>query len=107
MSRCSASGDLAPTLPPPFRQAFGLPPNPPPAAWPRSTTRPGPFSVLSRSRRSRTALLNSTAKYKLVINEYPIQQEWALPYDRWEGFGAERTELLNYIQNNGIDNVCS
>jgi len=98
-------GDLAPTLPPPFRQAFGLPPNPPPGclAAINDPTR----TVLGPVQKQafKNALLNSTAKYKLVINEYPIQQEWALPYDRWEGFGAERTELLNYIQNNGIDNV--
>ena len=27
------------------------------------------------------------------------------PYDRWEGYGAERTELLEFVENNGIDNV--
>ena len=33
------------------------------------------------------------------------QQFYALPYDRWEGYGAERSEMLNFIRNNGIDNV--
>ena len=28
-----------------------------------------------------------------------------LPYDRWEGYAAERNEILNFISNNGIDNV--
>src|SRR4029450_10408342 len=61
----------------------------------------------------KSALLNSTAKFKFVINEYPIQQFWALPYDRWEGYGAERNEILNFIldpdnnssTNDSIENV--
>jgi alkaline phosphatase D len=28
-----------------------------------------------------------------------------LPYDRWEGYPAEREELLNFITDNGIENV--
>ena len=51
------------------------------------------------------ALLDSTAKFKFVINELPIQQFWALPYDRWEGYGAERNEILNFIRDNAIENV--
>jgi len=35
----------------------------------------------------------------------PIQQFYALPYDRWEGYGAERNELLAFIRDNGIANV--
>jgi phosphodiesterase/alkaline phosphatase D-like protein len=30
----------------------------------------------------------------------PIQQFWALPYDRWEGYGAERNEILSFIRDN-------
>jgi phosphodiesterase/alkaline phosphatase D-like protein len=59
------------------------------------------------------ALLNSTAKFKFVINGEPIQQFWADPYDRWEGYAAERNEVLNFIRdpdnnpatNDGIKNV--
>ena len=40
-----------------------------------------------------------------MINELPIQQFFALPYDRWEGYGAERNEILNFIRDNAIDNV--
>jgi phosphodiesterase/alkaline phosphatase D-like protein len=40
-----------------------------------------------------------------VISELAIQQFHALPYDRWEGYGGERTELLNFVKSNGIDNV--
>jgi phosphodiesterase/alkaline phosphatase D-like protein len=45
------------------------------------------------------ALQASTASFKVIVNEYPIQQFWALPYDRWEGYAAERTELLGFIRD--------
>jgi phosphodiesterase/alkaline phosphatase D-like protein len=40
-----------------------------------------------------------------VLNEVAIQQFWALPYDRWEGYGGERTELLGYIRDHSIGHV--
>lgn len=46
------------------------------------------------------ALLASTARFKFIVNEYPIQQFYALPYDRWEGYAAERSELLSFIRDN-------
>ena len=30
--------------------------------------------------------LTSTARFKVIMNEMPIQQYYILPYDRWEGF---------------------
>jgi alkaline phosphatase D len=45
------------------------------------------------------AIQGSDATYKVIVNEYPIFQFWALPYDRWEGFAAERAELLDFIRN--------
>ncbi len=51
------------------------------------------------------ALLNSDAKFKFIINEVPISEFILLPYDRWEGYPAEREELLNFITDNGIENV--
>ena len=39
----------------------------------------------------------STATFKVIFNEVPIQQYYALPYDRWEGYAAERQELLNFL----------
>jgi alkaline phosphatase D len=42
----------------------------------------------------------STATWKVIVNEVPIQQFYALPYDRWEGYAAERTKLLTYLQKN-------
>lgn len=53
----------------------------------------------------KTALLRSRAKFKFVINEVPIQQFYSQPYDRWEGYGAERNEVLNFIRSHRIENV--
>ena len=41
------------------------------------------------------AIKASTATWKVVVNEVPIQQYYALPYDRWEGYEAEREKLLH------------
>ena len=35
----------------------------------------------------------------MIFNEVPIQQYYALPYDRWEGYEAERKELLQFLRN--------
>ena len=51
------------------------------------------------------ALLNSKAKFKFVATSVSIQQTFAFPYDSWEGYGAERSEILNFIRDNGIKNV--
>jgi alkaline phosphatase D len=51
------------------------------------------------------ALSNSDAKFKFLINEVPISEFILLPYDRWEGYPAEREEMLNFITDNGIQNV--
>ena len=36
----------------------------------------------------------------MILNEVPIQQFYALPYDRWEGYAAERRKLLDFLKNN-------
>jgi alkaline phosphatase D len=41
----------------------------------------------------------STARFKVIVNEMPIQQYYVLPYDRWEGFEAERDRLLRELQS--------
>jgi len=38
------------------------------------------------------------------MNEVPIQQYYALPYDRWEGYAAERANLLHFLHDN-VKNV--
>ena len=45
----------------------------------------------------------STARFKVIMNEMPIQQYYILPYDRWEGFEAERKEVLQGLQ--GVKNL--
>ncbi len=45
------------------------------------------------------AVDNSTATWKVVMNELPIQQFYALPFDRWEGYAYERLQLLNGLQS--------
>jgi alkaline phosphatase D len=46
-----------------------------------------------------TAIQRSTARFKIVMNEVPIQQFYALPYDRWEGYAAERRRLLEVLDD--------
>ena len=81
--------DLAPTAPQAVRNAFALliPSLPSPChrpAWTRSTIRTGRCS--GTGRRSSSARRKSIpATFKVVMNEVPIQQFYALPYDRWEG----------------------
>ena len=50
------------------------------------------------------AIKASTATWKVIVNEVPIQQYYALPYDRWEGYAAERERLLRFLQAN-VKNV--
>jgi alkaline phosphatase D len=105
----ACGGDLGPTLPPAVRQSFPfslfLSPNPLPGCLAAinnpNRTMLGPV----QKAQLKSDLLNSTATHKLIISELAWQQWWALPYDRWEGYGAERSEMLNFIRNNGVDNV--
>jgi alkaline phosphatase D len=50
-------------------------------------------------------LTTSTATWKVIVNEVPIQQIIALPYDRWEGYAADRREILSFIRDQHIRNV--
>jgi alkaline phosphatase D len=47
----------------------------------------------------------STARFKVIVNETPIQQFYGLPYDRWEGYADERLELLNRLRAANVDNL--
>ena len=44
-----------------------------------------------------TDVRRSNATFKIIMNETPIQQFYALPYDRWEGYAAERQRLLDVL----------
>ncbi len=50
-------------------------------------------------------LAASTATWKLVFTEDPMQQFFAFPYDRWEGYRWERNLVLSAIDDANIDNV--
>lgn len=98
-------GDLAPTLPAALRTQFGLPASPPAgcldAIFDPTRTMLGPVQLAAFEQ----ALLTSTATFKLIVNEVPIQQYWALPYDRWEGYGAERNQVIDFIRDHHVTGV--
>jgi phosphodiesterase/alkaline phosphatase D-like protein len=50
------------------------------------------------------AIKKSKARFKVIINELPIQQYYVLPYDRWEGYEAERRQMLTFLTNS-VKNV--
>jgi alkaline phosphatase D len=97
------AADLAPTAPQRLRNAFGfvIPPlrKPVPKAClnriddPRRT-----FLGHAQLRRFMTDIARSRATFKVIMNETPIQQFYALPYDRWEGYEAEREKLIDYLR---------
>src|SRR3954453_3215910 len=103
--------DLAPTAPQSTRNVFG-------AVFPSTglsqpvspaclATIPSPnrtYPGRSQMARFKKAVDKSTARFKVIMNELPIQQYYALPYDRWEGFEAERQELLRFLKDN-VKNV--
>jgi alkaline phosphatase D len=104
--QCSLFGvpHPAPTLPAAYLDQFDLPGLPSgcrDAILSPSRTLLGPV----QKELFKAALLNSTAKFKFVVNEVPIQQFYLLPYDRWEGYSAERAEILSFIRANHIANV--
>jgi len=104
--------DLAPTLAQPFRNQFGavLPGSglsqPVPAQCTADLEAAG-RTMLGQAQRDRFLhdLANSQATFKLVVSEDPVQQFFALPYDRWEGYRWERGQLLDFVQNHSIKNV--
>lgn len=50
-------------------------------------------------------LLNSTAAVRIVVNNVPVSFIGIYPYDRWDGYDAQRRELLEFIDANRIENV--
>ena len=54
------------------------------------------------------ALLSSDAVFKLIINSAPIwdmPEIWMNTYDRWEGYFAQRQELIDFILESGMTDV--
>ena len=50
-------------------------------------------------------LKNSTATWKFVLSSVPFTSLLFIPYDRWDGYVAERYDLLRYIDTNNITGV--
>jgi alkaline phosphatase D len=104
------SPDLAPTAPQNVRDAF--------ASLVPSLSQPVSQSCLDTINDPNRTMLGqkqldaftkavnaSDAKWKVVMNETPIQQFYALPYDRWEGYAYERVQLLNALQSANVDHL--
>lgn len=51
------------------------------------------------------ALLGSTATFKFIVNGPLISSLLFLPYDRWEGYAAERQVMLDFVNAAPIPNV--
>src|SRR5687768_16436720 len=107
--RATCNNDLAPTAPQSVRNAFAtLVPalaTPVPQACLDAVGDPSRTMLGARQYAAFTkAIRASTATWKVIVNEVPIQQYFALPYDRWEGYPAERERLLRFLQAN-VKNV--
>jgi len=54
-------------------------------------------------------LKNSNAHFKIIMNSVPITKFdhpiWFMEFDRWQGYPAQREELLDHIVDSGIENV--
>ena len=101
----ACGGDLAPTAPQAVRNAFSSL-----APGLKSSVAPACLAAINDPSRTMLgtrqyvaftkAIKASTATWKVIVNEVPIQQFYALPYDRWEGYAAERERLLRFLQAN-------
>ena len=106
----TGAADLAPTAPQAVRDAFAalIPSfaNPIPRACKDAINDPS-RTMLGEAQFNRfvKAVDRSTARWKIVVNETPVQQFYGLPYDRWEGYAYERVRLLNELQQRGVGNL--
>jgi phosphodiesterase/alkaline phosphatase D-like protein len=105
----SGDPDLAPTAPQSTRDTFApLVPqfnNPPPPGCVEKINDPNRTMLGSKQlAKFKKAVAKSDATFKVIFNEVPIQQYYALPYDRWEGYEAERQALLRFLSEN-VKNV--
>jgi alkaline phosphatase D len=98
-------GDLLPTAPPDVRVLVGLPADPPEGCLAAVGDPARTMLGHEQKERFREALRESDATWKIVINEVAIAELFGVPYDRWEGYAAERTEILNFLRDSGVQNV--
>jgi phosphodiesterase/alkaline phosphatase D-like protein len=97
--------DLGPTAPQSSRNVFAAlyPPlaQPPPQQCLNNINDPRRTMLgVGQLARFKSDVKRSSATWKVIINEDPIQQFYVLPYDRWEGYEAERKSLVNYLSAN-------
>lgn len=106
----SRMADLAPALPAPIRAAFAplirqmalpVPPGCLAAIYDPGRTMLGEAQKYWLMRE----LARSDATWKLIVNQTPVQEFFANPYDRWEGYAAERIEILTVVRASNIRNV--
>jgi phosphodiesterase/alkaline phosphatase D-like protein len=102
--------DLAPTAPANVRMAFSA--LVPSLAQPVSQACKDKINSTGRSflggaqlNRFVNDVKSSDARWKVVMNETPIQQFYALPYDRWEGYATERVRLLRALQTANVNHL--
>lgn len=50
----------------------------------------------------KAGLKGSTARWKFVLSSLPFTSLLFMPYDRWDGYPAEKYDLLRYIDLEGI-----
>ncbi|MCP5111337.1 MAG: hypothetical protein GY953_10940 [bacterium] len=97
--------DQAPLAPALFRSLAGIGQGPPPGCVEALSDPSRTLLGATQKYLLKTYLRYSTARFKFIVNEVTIQQYFALPYDRWEGYAAGRAEILNFIRDNRIENV--
>jgi phosphodiesterase/alkaline phosphatase D-like protein len=102
--------DLGPTAPQSARNTFAVvyPPlgDPPKQGCVQTINDPNrTFLGSAQLARFTAAVKQSTATFKVIMNELPIQQFYANPYDRWEGYEAERRRLMDFLSTNAVKNV--
>lgn len=104
----ACDGDIAPTAPQAVRQAFAA--LAPALARPVSQACLDTIASPERTLLGRAqleaftrAIRGSRATFKVVVNPVPLMQLYALPYDRWEGYAADRATVLTALA--GVRNV--
>ena len=105
----SGQRDLAPTAPQRTRALFAflvpsLATPPPPACVARINDPNRTYLGKRQLARFTSAIKRSKATFKVVVNELPIQQFYADPYDRWEGYEPERQKVVTFLRDN-VKNV--
>ena len=105
----SGNRDLAPTAPQRIRALFAfivpaLAASPPPACVARINDPSRTYLGARQLARFTGAIKRSKATFKVIVNELPIQQFYADPYDRWEGYEPERQKVIAFLRDN-VKNV--